>query len=109
MQVWTLHNAARYAFVPAQGPVILFETHGCHHLAANIETVDEVRSAFPGTSLGLGGRLLEQTEITILEVAVSCDCVSPSYFSKNYRKRFQRTPGAERERSTSPQASHQPC
>ena len=25
MAVWTLHNAARYAFVPVEGPVVLFD------------------------------------------------------------------------------------
>jgi Xaa-Pro dipeptidase len=45
MQVWTLHNAARYAFVPLEGPVVLFDFSGCQHLSAGIETVDEVRPA----------------------------------------------------------------
>jgi len=45
MQVWTLHNAARYAFVPVEGPVVLFDFNNCEHLSADIETVDEVRRA----------------------------------------------------------------
>src|SRR5260221_1416518 len=45
MQVWTLHNAARCAFVPVEGPVVLFDFNNCEHLAADIETVDEVRRA----------------------------------------------------------------
>jgi Xaa-Pro dipeptidase len=45
MQVWTLHNAARYAFVPLEGPVVLFDFNNCEHLSADIETVDEVRRA----------------------------------------------------------------
>ncbi|MBI3707538.1 MAG: aminopeptidase P family protein [Proteobacteria bacterium] len=47
MQVWTLHNAARYAFVPLEGPVVLFDFGNCEHLSADIETVDEVRPAVP--------------------------------------------------------------
>src|SRR6202008_4174592 len=43
MQVWTLHNAARYAFIPTHGEAILFEPHGCLHLAEGIETIREVR------------------------------------------------------------------
>jgi Xaa-Pro dipeptidase len=45
MQVWTLHNAARYAFVPLEGPVVLFDFNSCEHLSAGIETVAEVRRA----------------------------------------------------------------
>jgi len=26
MQVWALHNPVRYAFVPFEGPVVLFES-----------------------------------------------------------------------------------
>ena len=45
MQVWTLHNAVRYAFVPTEGPVILFDFHNCNHLSEGIEAVDEIRLA----------------------------------------------------------------
>jgi len=45
MSVWTLHNAARYAFVPAEGRAVLFEFSRCEHLARGIETVAEVRPA----------------------------------------------------------------
>ncbi len=45
MSVWTLHNPVRYAFVPTEGPVVLFDFHRCEHLSAGIETVDEVRPA----------------------------------------------------------------
>ena len=29
MAVWTLHNTARYAFVPAEGKAVMFDFHGC--------------------------------------------------------------------------------
>ena len=45
MAVWTLHNAGRYAFVPAEGPVVLFEFHGCAHLSEGLESIDEIRPA----------------------------------------------------------------
>ena len=45
MQVWVLHNPVRYCFVPAQGPVVLFDFHGCAHLSRGLDTVDEVRHA----------------------------------------------------------------
>ena len=45
MQVWCLHNAARYAFVATEGPIVLFDFHGCAHLAEPLPLVDEVRPA----------------------------------------------------------------
>ena len=47
MQVWCLHNPARYAFVAAEGPVVLFEFPSCSHLGAGMDLIDEVR---PGQS-----------------------------------------------------------
>ncbi len=38
MAVWTLHNPARYAFVPAEGKAVLFDFHNCEHLSNGIET-----------------------------------------------------------------------
>jgi len=43
MQVWIMHNAARYAFIATDGPVILFEYHNCHHLSAHSVVIDEIR------------------------------------------------------------------
>ena len=54
MQVWTLHNAVRYAFIPTEGPITLFDFHGCGHLSAHIETVDEVRPATGWFYFGAG-------------------------------------------------------
>src|SRR3546814_18494334 len=45
MQVWCLHNAVRYVFVPTEGPVVLFDFHNCAHLSAGNEVVSEVRPA----------------------------------------------------------------
>jgi len=45
MQVYSLHNACRYVFVPAIGPVVLFEFKGCEHLSVGHPMVDEVRTA----------------------------------------------------------------
>ena len=45
MQVFHARNPARYLFVPVAGPVVLFEFPGCHHLAAGLETIDEIRPA----------------------------------------------------------------
>ena len=45
MQIWITHNAARYAFVPTQGPVVLFDLQGTGFLSAHSEVIDEVRPA----------------------------------------------------------------
>jgi Xaa-Pro dipeptidase len=45
MQVYSMRNPARYAFVPAEGKVVLFEYAGCEFLAEGLDTVDEIRPA----------------------------------------------------------------
>lgn len=45
MQVYSLHNPCRYAWVPAEGPVVLFEFKGCAHLSDAHPNVAEVRTA----------------------------------------------------------------
>ncbi len=44
MQVWCTHNAVRYAFVAAEGPVVLFDFHGSGHLSDHLPLIDEVRA-----------------------------------------------------------------
>ncbi len=56
MQVWTMHNPCRYAFIAAEGPVILFELGGAKHLARGLETVDDVRSAWAWDYMIVGER-----------------------------------------------------
>jgi Xaa-Pro aminopeptidase len=51
MQIWTARNMVRYAFVPAEGPVVLFENGNAFHLAKHLETISEIRNA---TSLEFG-------------------------------------------------------
>ncbi|MFC6668687.1 M24 family metallopeptidase [Marinobacterium aestuariivivens] len=60
MQVWTSHNASRYAMVFAQGPVIVWEFHNCEHLCNHLETVDEVRLAINWAYFGAGPRVSEK-------------------------------------------------
>jgi Xaa-Pro aminopeptidase len=45
MQVWTLRNPARYVFVATEGPVVMFEFAGCHHLLDGLDCIDEIRTA----------------------------------------------------------------
>ncbi len=49
MQVWCLHNPTRYAYVAADGPVIMFDFHTCEILSEGVETVDEVRPSISWT------------------------------------------------------------
>ncbi len=59
MQVWTMHNAVRYAFLPTEGPVILFDFHRCEHLSADIETIDEIRGAKSFIYFSAGDKMRE--------------------------------------------------
>lgn len=54
MQVWCLHNPARYSFVATDGPIVHFEFLSCEHLAGGIDTIDEVRPATAWTYLMSG-------------------------------------------------------
>ena len=69
MQVWTLHNPARYAFVPAAGPTVLFEFHGCAHLSRGLDTVDEIRDACTWSYFGAGPRVEEKAQRWAAELA----------------------------------------
>ncbi len=59
MQVYALHNPCRYAYVPADGPVVLFEFKGCGHLASGHPNVSEVRDAIGWYDFVSGGRVVE--------------------------------------------------
>ena len=43
MQIWCSHNENRFVYVPAEGPVIVFEYGGMEHLSEGMPGVDEVR------------------------------------------------------------------
>ncbi|MCR9219733.1 MAG: Xaa-Pro peptidase family protein [Alphaproteobacteria bacterium] len=45
MQIFCARNPARYLFVAVDGPAVLFDFAGCGHLAAGLETLDEIRAA----------------------------------------------------------------
>ncbi len=62
MQVWTLHNYARYCLVFAEGPVILWEFHNCEHLLDEGHLIDEVRTAVNWSYFGAGSRITEKAE-----------------------------------------------
>lgn len=45
MQIWCSHNEARYVYVPAEGPVVLFDYGGKDILCKGLPGVDEVRAS----------------------------------------------------------------
>jgi len=49
MAVWSLHSIARYAFVPTDGPVVLFEMGSTQHVTRGLSTIAEVRPSTPWT------------------------------------------------------------
>ena len=44
MSMYTMHIISRYVFIPASGPVILFEYPKSEHLSEGICTIDEIRN-----------------------------------------------------------------
>ena len=60
MQVWTAHNAIRYALIFADGPAIMFEFKGCHHLCEGYEGIDEIRNASSWIYMTAGDRADER-------------------------------------------------
>jgi len=69
MQVYAGHNACRYVFVPAEGPVILFEFSGCEHLSQGHPTVGEIRPAISWYYFVSGPRVSEQAQLWAAEIA----------------------------------------
>ena len=59
MQVWIAHNANRYCYVGAEGPVILFDYEGIFHLSEHVDQIDEVRTAIPWLYMAAGPRYRE--------------------------------------------------
>jgi len=49
MAVWSLHSIARYAFVPVEGPIVLFEMGSTQHVTRGLSTIGEVRPSTPWT------------------------------------------------------------
>ena len=68
MQVYSLHNPCRYVFVPAEGPVILFDFHGCEHLSANSAVVDQVRDAKSWYHFNSGPKNQQHAELWCAEI-----------------------------------------
>jgi Xaa-Pro aminopeptidase len=69
MQVFHARNPARYLFVPAEGPVVLFEFPGCHHLAAGLPTIDEIRPAITVSYAAAGPSIDDRAQRWAAELA----------------------------------------
>ncbi len=69
MQVWTAHNAIRYALIFADGPGIMFEFKGCEHLCQGFEGIDEVRNAIGWIYMAAGDRADERLKTWSGEIA----------------------------------------
>jgi Xaa-Pro aminopeptidase len=69
MQVWTLHNFCRFAFVAAEGPLVLFDLPSSSHLNAGLETVDEVRPSLAWDFMMVGPRGEEMAKRFAVELA----------------------------------------
>lgn len=69
MTVWTMHNAARYCFIPTEGPIVLFEYKNADHLNAGLEAVDEIRPTKPWYFFGGGQRYRESAREWAAEIA----------------------------------------
>ncbi len=69
MQVWTMHNAARYAIVCADGPTICFEYRNAMHLAQGLDQVDEVRPATSWFYFASGPQVARNAKLWAAEIA----------------------------------------
>ncbi len=69
MQIWTLHNAARYTVLCADGPTICFEFPNAMHLARDLDMVDEVRPATSWFYFAAGPDVGKMVKIWAAEVA----------------------------------------
>jgi len=69
MTLWTMHAPSRWAFVPAQGPVVLFEFESSKHVNEGLETITEIRPCTPWIYFLAGQRCEEKAGIWAREIA----------------------------------------
>lgn len=62
MQVWVMHNGARYAWIGADGHTVLWEFANCEFFAGHNDLIDEVRPAVSATYFQAGPRYEEQAQ-----------------------------------------------
>jgi Xaa-Pro aminopeptidase len=69
LSVWTLHAPTRWAFVPTEGPVVLYEFASSRHVNDGIDTIDEIRDCVPWIYFLAGPRCEEKAESWAAEIA----------------------------------------
>ena len=69
MQVWVMHNGARYAYVGADGHLIVWDYNNCEFLSGHNDLVQEVRPAIGATFFLAGPRYQEQAQRWADEIA----------------------------------------
>ena len=69
MQVWSMHNASRYAWISTQGPVVLWDYHNCDHLSHHLDLVNEIRQGTAWYFFASGNRIEEMARRWAAEIA----------------------------------------
>jgi Xaa-Pro aminopeptidase len=69
MQVWMLHNPSHYAVICADGHAVDFEYKGAEHLAKDVETIDEIRTAIAWFYFAAGHRMAERLKLWSGDIA----------------------------------------
>ncbi|MFI4988765.1 MAG: M24 family metallopeptidase [Alphaproteobacteria bacterium] len=69
MQVWTMHAPGRWAFVPSEGPVVLYEFTSSMHVNDGLSNIAEMRPAIPWFYFLAGPRVEEKATQWADEVA----------------------------------------
>lgn len=69
MALWTQHSPDRYAFVPVEGPVLIFDREAVRHQIEDLNTVDEMRPAVRWYYEVTGPRVDEHAKIWANEIS----------------------------------------
>ena len=79
MSVFSFHLMTRYVFIPASGPVILFEYPNCEHIYQNNCTIDEVREVISWDHFTWGNNVYDKA----LEWSKIIDDLMKQYSAEN--------------------------
>jgi len=69
MTLWTMHAPSRWAFVPTQGPVVVYEFTSSMHVNEGLETIAEMRPCTPWLYFLAGQRGEEKAMLWANEIA----------------------------------------
>ena len=79
MSMFTMHIISRYVFIPADGPVILFEYPKCEHIGEDFCTINEIRIAESWDFFSSGNDVYKKAK----KWAQSIDDLMKTYVSDN--------------------------